>query len=79
MTQTKTKPPRLGVDLVHPDDKDKATKEELALFLTGPVYTCIRCAGTGHEYAERGLFRPCKCRVRSDAPDRVRQHLYVVF
>ena len=71
--------PRLGVDIIHPADVDKPTKVELETYLGRAPATCIKCAGTGHQYAERGLFRACACRVRTGAPERVKEYLYVVF
>ena len=74
-----TKLPRLGVDITHPSDVGKATKSELETFLTRPPVTCIRCAGTGHQYAENGYFKPCMCRVLAGAPDSVKEYRYIVF
>ncbi len=71
--------PRLGVDIAHPTAPRKPSKAEMEMWLQRAPATCILCAGTGHQYAEQGLFKACSCRVRTGAPAHVRDHLYVVF
>lgn len=75
--------PRLGEDILHPDELDRPTRAELAPWVRAAKARCKSCAGTGHEYGERGLFRRCPCRVPLDAPEKVvvwlRKELYQVF
>lgn len=67
--------PRLGVDIVHPDDANKPTAAELAPWVRPPQPKCYTCSGVGSVYGARGLFRHCPCRIPAEAPERVREHL----